>query len=67
MVKKVVQVDIQSKGSKKLDKDLESIEKNLKDIDKQADKTFDGENLKKFQIYLLLEMVILLLLRMQKK
>jgi hypothetical protein len=49
MVKKVVQVDIQSKGAKKLDKDLESIEKNLKDIDKQADKTFDGENLKKFQ------------------
>jgi hypothetical protein len=49
MVKKVVQVDIQSKGTKKLDKDLESIEKNLKDIDKQADKTFDGENLKKFQ------------------
>ena len=49
MVKKVVQVDIQSKGTKKLDKDLESIEQNLKDIDKQADKTFDGENLKKFQ------------------
>ena len=49
MVKKVVQVDIQSKGTKKLDKDLESIEQNLKDIDKQADKTFDGENLKNFQ------------------
>ena len=49
MVKKIVQVDIQSKGTKKLDKDLESIEQNLKDIDKQAQKTFDGENLKKFQ------------------
>lgn len=49
MVKKTVVVEVKTKGNKGVDKTLDGIKKDLKDINKQAEKTFSGEHLKDFQ------------------
>ena len=47
-IKKTVEVDVKAKGVSDLTKDAEKLEKELKDVEKQAKKTFKGDNLDRF-------------------
>lgn len=46
-VKKVVNLEVKSKGANKVDKDFKAINKTLKDVSKNAEKALTGDNLKK--------------------